>query len=49
MLRNTFTNFKCVNANTFPLNVQPDFQKNSQKSNSEIVISKARKRQKNQI
>ena len=43
MLRNTFTNFKCVNANTFPLNVQPDFQKNSQKSNSEIVISKARK------
>ena len=43
MLRNTFTNFKCVNANTFPFNVQPDFQKNSQKSNSEIVISKTRK------
>ena len=43
MLRNTFTNFKCVNANTLPFNVQPDFQKNSQKSNSEIVISKTRK------
>ena len=43
MLRNTFTNFKCVNSNTFPINVQPDFQNSSQKSNSDIVISKTRK------
>jgi hypothetical protein len=43
MLGNTFTNFKCVNSNTFPFNVQPDFQKSSHKSNSDIVISKTRK------